>query len=115
MQWAITSELGRYMLQFVEQHPELIRYYRYCFAPDEHLFHTIVANSPFCARAGGIEPYVEYGTARMANLHHIHPSLNKTYTADDFEELSSSDKLFTKKITSSESLELIEMIDTRLR
>jgi len=115
MQWALTGDCASYVLEHARTHPELEKFYRYAFAPDEQFIHTIVANSRFCENAGGIEPYREMGTYRMANLHHIHPSLSKTYTIEDFDEVAASDKLFVKKITSADSAELIERIDAELR
>lgn len=114
MQWAIIADLGKYILQFVHDNEKFSKFYRLCFAPDEHFFHSIVANSPFSFKAGGPEAYVEYGTARMANLHHIHHSPNKTYTASDFDELAATNKLFTKEITSKDSIDLVKMIDSKL-
>jgi hypothetical protein len=115
MQWAITGACCQYILRFVAENPRFCQFYRYSFAPDEHFFHTVVANSPFCDSAGGVEPFVEFGTARMANLHHIDASLNKVYKESDFDELARSSKLFTKKLTTNDSGKLLEMIDSRLR
>ncbi len=115
MQWAITGDCAAYLLQQSTPTSPLFRFYQYSFAPDERYFHTLVANSPFRQNAGGIEPYRGFGTYLMANLHHIHPTLNKTYVEDDFDELSASDKYFVKKVKSSESGSLIKLIDARLR
>jgi hypothetical protein len=105
----------KFILEYAKTHTELHRFYKYSFAPDERYIHTIVANSPFCNQAGGIEEYSESGTYRMANFHHIDPSLNKVFTKEDFEELTRSSKLFVKKITTAQSLELIDLIDEELR
>jgi hypothetical protein len=115
MQWAITQDCAEYVLNHHRNAPTLAAFYKYVFAPDERYIHTIVANSPYCDRAGGVEPYGGFGTYRMANLHHIDPSLNKTFTINDFDELATSDKLFVKKITSIDSAELVTRIDNELR
>ena len=115
MQWALSGDCAQKLLEMVDADPRFARFYRFSFAPDEHFFHTLVANSAYCASAGGVEPFQSSGTAKMANLHHIHPSLDKTYTIDDFDELSQSTKLFTKKLTTKDSLSLIERIDGELR
>jgi hypothetical protein len=115
MQWALTGQCVQFILDFAETHQDLRRFYKYSFAPDERFIHTIVANSPFCDRAGGIEAFEEFGTYRMANFHHIDRSLNKVFTNADYEELAHSSKLFVKKITTAESLELIDLIDKNLR
>jgi hypothetical protein len=115
MQWALSDPCVRWILGTDAKDSRLRDFYKHSFAPDERYIHTIVANSPFGESAGGIEPYREYGTFRMANLHHIDPSLNKTFTERDFDELASSEKFFVKKITTEQSMELVDLIDARLR
>jgi hypothetical protein len=115
MQWALSDGCVRWILDTNAKDSTLRDFYKYSFAPDERYIHTIVANSPYRERAGGVEPYGDFGTFRMANLHHIDPSLNKTFTERDFDELASSDKFFVKKITTEQSINLIDLIDAHLR
>jgi hypothetical protein len=115
MQWALTDGCVRWILERDLTDSRLRGFYKYSFAPDERYIHTIVANSPYCDGAGGVEPYRDFGTFRMANLHHIDPSLNKTFTERDFDELANSPKFFVKKITTEKSIELIRLIDAHLR
>jgi len=51
--WAITPECAAFILQYLEQNPAFLNFYKYSHAPDEHFFHTIVTNSPFLQKAGG--------------------------------------------------------------
>jgi hypothetical protein len=115
MQWALSDGCVRWILERDAMDSRLREFYKYSFAPDERYIHTIVANSPYCERAGGVEPYGDFGTFRMANLHHIDPSLNKTFTESDFDELANSQKFFVKKITTEKSLKLITLVDAHLR
>ncbi|MBO1066310.1 MULTISPECIES: beta-1,6-N-acetylglucosaminyltransferase [Nostocales] len=51
--WAITPECAAFIVQYLEQNPVFINFYKYAHAPDEHFFHTVVANSAFLEKAGG--------------------------------------------------------------
>lgn len=47
-QWfTITWACMEYILQYLKDFPEVLDYFRYCLAPDEMLFQTIIMNSPF--------------------------------------------------------------------
>lgn len=48
--WALTPECASYILQFLVENPYFLDFYKYSHAPDEHFFHTIVANSPYLAQ-----------------------------------------------------------------
>lgn len=113
--WALTPECAAFILDFLRQHPEVKQAYQRTFAPDEHFFHTIVANSAFLSRSGGLQPFLGRGSAKMANLHLIHPTLNKIYEEKDFDEIARSDKLFVRKVTTLKSSRLLDRIDRELR
>ena len=112
--WALTSECVRYILDFVELHPEYERFYRYVYAPDEDFFHTIIQNSRFFEEAPPVLPYTGRGMWKTANFHIVHPSLKKIYTENDYEEVVQSDRCFVRKVTSAESSVLMDKIDTGL-
>jgi hypothetical protein len=82
--------------------------------PDEHYIHTIVGNSQFARKATGLQKFTGIGTYRMANLHHIDPSLSKWFTELDFELLRKSDKLFVRKVRTSDGTGLVNRIDEEL-
>ncbi|GAP97587.1 beta-1,6-N-acetylglucosaminyltransferase [Leptolyngbya sp. NIES-2104] len=113
--WALTPNCATFILDFLQQHPEVQQAYKYTFAPDEHFFHTIVANSPFLHRSNGLQPFLGRGSAKMANLHLIHPTLSKIYDDRDFDEIAGSDKLFVRKVTTEKSSRLLDLIDRELR
>lgn len=112
--WALTDDCVRFILKFADQHPELERFYRHTWAPDEHFFQTIVHNSHFVEEASPLIPYQGRGMWRMANLHLIHPSLSKTYTLEDFEEVVNSDRFFVRKVSTSQSSALLDKIDAAI-
>ena len=55
--WALTRRACEYIMEFVEQRPEVVRFYRHTHCPDEMLFHTVLGNSEFLHR---ILPEVTY-------------------------------------------------------
>lgn len=113
--WAMTPGCARHVVHYHRANPGFGRFYRTAFAPEEHLFHTIVANSPFCAAAGGIEPFMAVGTARLANLHLLHPSLTRVYDLSHFDEIATSQQLFVRKVSTRVSGALLDRIDDSLR
>lgn len=116
-QWfAVTRECMEATLKLSSQSVD--EFFRRTFSPDEKYFHTLVSQTAHHleTQAGGFEPYVGPGTFRMANLHHLHGSLSKWYTLDDWEELAASDKFFVRKVRLPESASLMDRLDRdRLR
>jgi len=43
--WSITVPVAQYILQFVQQHPDYVRFHRHTLLPDETFFQTILLNS----------------------------------------------------------------------
>jgi hypothetical protein len=111
---ALTPECCRHILDFHDANPWYYGMNRPTFAPDEHYFHTIVGNSAFAYQTDGVQPFEGRGLWRLANFHHIHPSLAKWYTLDDWEEVAAADAYFVRKLNSESSGSLIEAIDERL-
>jgi hypothetical protein len=109
--WALTPDCGRFILKFVKEHSEYDRFFKYLHCPEEHYFHTIVQNSPFVSEAAPMLPYRGRGMWRTANLHVIHPSLRKTYTVADFDEVMQSNRCFVRKVTTELSTTLLDRID----
>jgi len=58
--WAITPECASFILRFVNENPSIWEFYQYSHVPDEHFFHTIVANSTFLQEAGGIQKGIKW-------------------------------------------------------
>ena len=112
--WAITSNCARYILDYLKNNPEYYCINKQTFSPDEHFFHTLIGNSRFHMNATGLQAYQGRGTWRMANLHMIHPSLQKWYTLADWKEVVASDKLFIRKVSTEKSTALLDRIDTEL-
>lgn len=48
--WGLTRQACHYITRFVDRNPRVVAYFRYTFASDESLFHTILGNSDYQAR-----------------------------------------------------------------
>jgi len=48
--WALTGDACRYITAFVDRKPAVIRFFENTRSPDEALFQTILANSPYAPR-----------------------------------------------------------------
>lgn len=113
--WAITSDLAAYALQFIDEHPEFVAYFKNSFCPSETIWQTIAFHSPYadlCIRSEGdftrLEDYtpltyIEYGDEI------------KVLTESDYDAIMASGKMFCRKTVSGRSDRLIEMIDQQRR
>lgn len=112
--WAMTGELGRYVLAFSQQCVDYERFFRYTHSPDELYFQTILQNSLFVREGPPVLTYSGRGMWKTANLHVIDPSLRKIYTASDFDELMASGRCFVRKVTTTASSALLDRLDLEL-
>ncbi|MTJ15658.1 MULTISPECIES: beta-1,6-N-acetylglucosaminyltransferase [unclassified Dolichospermum] len=108
--WAITPECAAFILQYLEENPVFINFYKYAHAPDEHFFHTVVANSPFLEKAGGFRDEIRW-PHEVSNI-----TLNfegRIFAEDDYEFLE--DLSLNRKPTEQRmSKELCNLMDTSL-
>ncbi|MFM6155283.1 MAG: beta-1,6-N-acetylglucosaminyltransferase [Sphaerospermopsis kisseleviana] len=108
--WVITSECAVFILQYLEQNPIFMNFYKYAHSPDEHFFHTIIANSHFLEEAGGFREDIRW----------IHEVSNTTvnfegriFVEDDYEFIEDL-SLNRKPSEQRMSKELFKLMDTSL-
>jgi hypothetical protein len=94
----------------------LDEYFSHTYAPDEKYLHTLVSLTEHhraTTDGGYSSPPLDNDTtpAWMANLHHLHPSLTKWYTLDDWDEVSETDMWFLRKVRSGDGSTLMDRID----
>jgi hypothetical protein len=87
--FTITKDAAQYLLNFIDQHPEVVRFFKYCWGADEIIFSTILYNSNFKKSIVDNLVYVDWSGQK-----HGHP---KILTAEDIEKLKASDKLLARK------------------
>lgn len=111
--WALTPKCIKEIIEIADKYPEIDNYFRYSFSPDEKYFHSLFFNSSFKNNNidKGVGNYKGIGTYKWSNIHLIHPSLSKWYKYKDREEVLESEKLFLRKVNSSESNELLDFLD----
>ena len=88
--FSLTTEAARYAVQFLREHPELVRYFRYCWGADEFIFSTVLYNSSFKETIKKNLVYVDWD-------HEGHIGHPRTLNTTDFDKLKASDKLFARK------------------
>jgi len=114
-QWvALTMNCCQYVFDFHIKNKYFRRINEFTFSPDEHYIHTIVGNSIYSESSIGLEKFEGRGTFRLANYHLIDKSLNKWFNINDYHLIEESNKLFIRKIRTSDGIELINKINNNL-
>jgi len=110
----ITAKCCAYILDYIEKNPWYYEMNNYTFAPDEHFFHTIIANSPFSSNSDGLQK-CSGSLYSVGSTHLIDPSLTHWFNLDDWERIANSERYFVRKIRSLDGSELVKKIDRELR
>ncbi len=113
--WALTGDCVAMILEFVNSHPSFVHAYRSVYAPDEHFFHTIVANSGFGASAIPVEDHGS-ATNQFTPLHLISTANDRYFGHEEAEFLlvSATEHLFIRKVSTERSGVLLDWIDHEL-
>jgi Core-2/I-Branching enzyme len=106
--WGLTRECILFLDETFRTKPEVLRYYRHTFIPDESLFQTVIANEPRF-----------FGRIVDNHLRHIdwerpNPRMPRTLNMDDLDRLRNSPKLFARKFDIERSAELLDRVDAEL-
>jgi hypothetical protein len=99
--FTVTSPAARYILDFLNHNPAVIKYFKYCWGADEFIFSTILYNSVFKDKMEDNLVYVDWSEANA------HP---KILTVEDFEALKASSKFFARKFDIEKDAEVLEML-----
>ena len=105
--WALSRPAIDWIAGYLARHSALPRYYRHTFIPDESMFQTMLANSPFA------------GKADSQALHYIdwerpNPKFPRTLDDEDFNRLQAAPNLFARKLNAEQSATLLDRIDSEL-
>jgi hypothetical protein len=113
--WGLTEPCVTSILEFVRNRPDFVRAYRSVYAPDEHFFQTIVANSRFASSAIHVEDHGS-ATNQLAPLHQIGPATDRYFrnTETDFQVAASTNKFFIRKVSAARNSQLLDRIDREL-
>ena len=105
--WCLSRECTEYVHKFFCKEAAYTHFFRYVDAPDEIFFHTIILNSPLRERVVNDDlRFLEWRNPAVASG----PAI---LTAQDFEKVAKSPKLFARKFDITKDAEILDMIDTR--
>lgn len=109
--WSCTPRTARFMLDELDRHPEILRFFRTMFVPSELVWPTLVFNSPHADRA--IRHEGDYRSlADLTPLHYIdYDPVIKVLTLDDWDRLRQADKPFFRKAVTGASDALMDRVD----
>ncbi len=106
-QWfSINMDHLRYILDYMDQHPEFVRFFNLTWAPDEIVFQTILFASPFKSQmVNDNMRYIDWsgGGASPKNL-----------TMDDRNAMLSSGRYFARKFNQDTDAKVLDWIDQEL-
>lgn len=105
--FTITTGAVSYLLNFIDDHPEVVRYFKYCWGADEFIFSTILYNSGFKDRIKNNLVYVDWSGPKTG-----HPRI---LTIDDIQKLKTSDKLFARKFDMDIDNDVISELEEWIR
>lgn len=101
--WTLRAAEARWVLSFLGNRPEVERFFRHTFAPDEMFFHSILAASPFRRELQPPLRHIDWSAGGS------HP---RTLGVQDFEALCASTALFARKFPADDPV--LDLIDREL-
>lgn len=111
--WALTGECIKYILDYIKNNPELVKYWRNTLMPDETFIHTIIGNSKFYNNIECNFSYEDWSigdTPAFLTMKHTRMLARNEYETP----YGKSQIIFARKFTDN-STDLIEYIDRHLR
>lgn len=112
--WGITQGLAAYVYKMYTTHPEIRQYFKDSFAPSETMIQTIAFNSPEWAKRCILWEGEYPGLAALTPLHFIiYEPVIKLMDEKDYEALMASGKMFTRKLKTGVSDQLVALLHER--
>ena len=109
--WAMSSNLARRILNFIDNNPSFLRYHQDTLIADEIFFQTIIHHIAELDHTLKIAPSLTYTNWERKNV-----PLPVTFGAEDFEELKEASKthLFARKLDIESDTAILDKIDAEL-
>ena len=101
--FTLTTGACAYILEFLNKHPEVNRFFKYSWGADEIIFSTVLFNSSYQKNITDNLVYVDWTGQK-----HGHPRI---LTIADLDKLKCSDKLFARKFDSEKDNEIIVKLE----
>lgn len=110
--WALRPATARTLLETLDAHPALWRFFSTMFTPSEAVWQTLLFNNPLLAPHAEQQPAPYKGLWALTPLHFIDYSNGiLVLTAEDLPRLLESGKMFCRKCTTGKSDALMDLID----
>jgi Core-2/I-Branching enzyme len=111
--WALSREACEYILSFVDNEPQIVKFFKHTQIPEESFFQTILGNSPYKARTQRCLTYADWrgGGSRPADITEAHLEFfaaTASITQDDL--FGKGEVLFARKF-SDEAEEIVLQLD----
>ncbi|HYJ65428.1 MAG TPA: beta-1,6-N-acetylglucosaminyltransferase [Parafilimonas sp.] len=104
--FAVTYEAAKYIIDFLDQHPEVVRFFKFSWGADELIFSVILYNSNFKDKIEDNFIYVDWSEKKA------HPKILRT---EDYNALVNSNKLFARKFDADADAVILEMLENFLK
>lgn len=107
-QWfTIPPECAAYLINYIEDNKAIVRLFRYMWAPDELLFHSVLYNSHYqSAITNDNMRYVDWSAGEASP---------KVLTMDDAQQLAECGQLFARKFDVYKDIRILDHIDNLIR
>lgn len=108
---SVNRRQAQYIVRYLHDR-HVTEYFRHCFVPEELTIPTIIYNSPWRHEAQVYRHRAYHGIASLAATHYFHyGSQVKTLTDDDLPTLTTTDRMFCRKVVTGASDSLVAAID----
>lgn len=104
--WSLTGACVDYLLRYLDEHPDVEPGFENTFCPEEVLFQTVIANSPFADRISGT-------SRRYIDWTYRNGSIPANLDESDFQTIIDSGALFARKVDQEHSASLLERLRSR--
>lgn len=104
--WCLTAEAARYVREYLQERPDVLRFFRTVDVPDELLFQTVLLSSPL--RESIVNDDLRHVVWKPGISH---PEL---LTTADLPELERGNDFFGRKFDAGVDAEVLDEIDRRL-
>jgi len=105
--WCFPLGTAKYVLDFVDNHPDYVEFHKYSFVPDEMFFQTILLN----ADDSEIKDNIVCDGLRYIDWGKPEPPYPAILTSEDFNSIMNSGKFFARKFEMSIDSQVLDMID----
>ncbi len=105
--WCLHRTVIDYFLEYVRNHPDVLRYFKTVLCPDEILWHTILMNSTLAETVINDDlRYVEWQRPQ--------PPYPAILTGEDYDSIKGSNCLFARKFDPNVDESILDLIDQKM-